>query len=121
MMLPTFYYTTHNPPPPPRNPPAPLPYQPCTYIPPGPRLAAPQSRVFKHNILPLHLPAHIAGPKIAYCKGFGELAWATHKRFNHVFEHPKWSWNNFGKNCFRPILVPITVPQHVRCARGWCQ
>ena len=40
----------------------------------------------------------------------------------HLFEHPKWSRNKFGKNNFGPFLDPqmthVTLPWHVlHCAR----
>ena len=46
----------------------------------------------------------IVNPKIAHFKGFFGLAWAhagprwLKIALNHLFEHPKWSRNNFGKN-----------------------
>ena len=48
----------------------------------------------------------LVGPKIAHFKGFWYLAWANMGQIrlkialNYLFEHPKWSRNNFGKNHF---------------------
>ena len=64
---------------------------------------------FKHSTFPPDPPpppVRTAGPKIAHFKGFWELAWANMHQIrlkialNHLFEHPQWSRNNFGKNHF---------------------
>ena len=52
---------------------------------------------------------HIVGPKIAPFQGSLGLAWASMGQIqlkialNHLFEHPKWSRNNFGKIVFDPF------------------
>ena len=69
---------------------------------------------FKQNTSPRSapLPIHIVGPKIAHFKAFWELAWANMDQIwlkiasNRLFEHPKLSKNNFGKNHFGPLLDP---------------
>ena len=37
--------------------------------------------------------------------------------FKHLFEHLKWSRNDFGKIILDPFWTPITLPQHVHCVR----
>ena len=73
----------------------------------------------------------IVGSKIALFISFGAFAWANMGQIwlkiasNHLFEHPKWSRNKFGKNHFRPLLdpqvTPVTLPYHVRHARSTTQ
>ena len=63
-----------------------------------------------HCIQTHHIPldplARIGRPKTAHFKAFWELAWANMGQkwlkiaLGHLFEDPKWSRNNFGKNCF---------------------
>ena len=65
-----------------------------------------QSMAFKHSTSPPDSPLRIVGPKIAHFKGCWELAWANMGQIwlklalDHLFELPKWSKNNFGKNHF---------------------
>ena len=55
----------------------------------------------------------------AHFKGFWDVAWATMGQqwleiaLNHLFEHPKWSRNKFGKNLgpfLDPPVTPVTLP-----------
>ena len=51
------------------------------------------------DLLCLYAPGTV-GPKVAYFKGFWDLAWDNVGQIllkialDHLFEHPKWSRNN---------------------------
>ena len=87
VFLPPFWSPPPRPPPPrlapPRIPPPPA----------SPRRASPPPPPSYCNV----------NPKIAHLQAFWELAWAKMGQkwvkiaLNHLFEHPKWCRNNFGK------------------------
>ena len=77
--------------------------------------------------IPHPSPLHTHSPRTPLCytvspkigqgfKAFLELAWAhvgprwLKIALKHLFEHPKWCGNHFGKNHFRPHSDPPATP-----------
>ena len=54
------------------------------------------------------------------CMGFNMGQRWLKIALNHLFEHPKWSGNNFGKNHFSTTIGPTDDPRNPTLVRALC-